>query len=195
MPYNLYPLKVPKSSPLFKMWSIWIHTQQTVSALCPVIQYTRTSNYHSPKSWCISRRERTKIIIKSRKVFSTCALMNTKLFQNRGERGSAQFNWQDLSFFLMIDSLCDQEQPKLLVKVPNKILNLHAISSEKESNAVFGFQELGHPFMRHRFVTSLFPWAHACQSAVKPKLQRQYIMPAESSHVSEIGSYFCTVFR
>lgn len=60
-------------------------------------------------------------------------------------------------FFLIIDSLCNQEQPKLLVKVPNKILSLHATSSEKESNAVFGFQELGHPFMRHRFVTSLFP--------------------------------------
>lgn len=33
------------------------------------------------------------------------------------------------------------------------------------------------------------------QRAVRPKLHREYAMPAESDHVSEIGSYFCTVLR
>lgn len=35
----------------------------------------------------------------------------------------------------------------------------------------------------------------APQRAVRPKLQRQYIIPAESSQLSEMGSYLCTVFR
>lgn len=108
-----------------------------VSALCPVIQYTRASKHHSPKSWCVSRRERTKII-KNRKVFSTCTLMNTKLFQNQEAKVHNSIGKIFPFFFLITDSLCNQEQPKLLVKVPNKTLESSCHFKLKRKQCSFG---------------------------------------------------------
>lgn len=176
---------------------------QTVSALQSFNTLQHQIIFHPSKLWCISRRRKSwnkKKKKKSSKVFSTCTHMNIKLFYlSIIFLKSTQFNWQDLYFFffLIIDSLHSRAtKATCQFKVPKKnILVFMPFQVKKKAMQLLGFIKFGILSCGTRFITTQFLQVHTCQSAVNPKLQRQYIMPAESSHVSEIGSYFCTVFR